>query len=180
MRYFFKGHIVEVKSDTFEMPLIPEPCVITYISDAAGRPCYPYEMVTSTLNLEPIAEQTYKVGDYVKLIDGDYTGVVIGFEPKTNHVLTAPVRTSVASMQHVRYSHSAAALEVWDRTHIHIKPGRYYVVNHSLKCMAVKVDRDVSMFVTSRGELAFPKVPSVATSLDLLAVGIHYLKETTK
>lgn len=177
MRYYFKGHIVELVNDNIDFAGIPKACTIRYVARPDGGKVYPYEMVTNSELLEPLVAETYNIGDYIKTKHGDYVGVIIGFEPHSNSVVSAPVHITAASMQHVRYSHRATQIEIWDATHIHIRPGKFYEINHTRKCLAVKVTNDTSMIVTVTGELVTPSVPAVATKEDLLAAGIQYIKE---
>lgn len=178
--FYFKGKLVDIINDqsTFYKP---GGCVIVDRLDAATQqPCYPYQTIVPLDSVEPIVTDVYTIGDNVISTNGsNYLGVVIGFEPALNKVVTAPVGQVAPSMVHVRYSHSLNDIEHYTYDSAPLRPGKYYIINHGNVMLAAKQTNNLVMFITKKGEIAYMNVPVGASILELKAMGINSITQTT-
>ncbi|MNG99421.1 hypothetical protein D3C79_585890 [compost metagenome] len=139
-----------------------------------------YEYVVEESTLQPIAQEVFNLGDKVKLINGEYRGKVVGFEPHVNKVITEPSLLKTVYNEHLRYSHSPNLLEKISEDVVYIDPGKFYKAN-SKTLLAVELESPTHVaLVNSRGVAIHKDLPKAIKQIDLqLRFGISEIKQTS-
>lgn len=179
MLFYHEGAIVELLVENYMTIQGSDRSLVRQVKVFARQTSF-YEYLTYRDKLEPIVTELYKEGDVIKLVNGDYIGVVSGFEPHTNSVVTRPYGEVVPQLQHVRYVHNVKLIKSHNPNHIELKPGKYYRVNDSKNVMAIGSTTEVIHLVDKYGSMVYNFLPPKAYVIELHSRGIRSIKQITQ
>ena len=169
MNFYCNGNFVELLIEDY-MPL--HGVVYDLVKARDG-----YEVLTTKGSLQRIATDVYEIGDAIKLREGDYIGVVTGFELETNSVVTKPFGIIPPQIRHHRYVHNVGLVEPYNVQRPGFKAGKFYRFNDKIKAMAIVDNSGKFYFVNKFGNIIYANIHKYATMQELSVIGIHSVKQ---
>lgn len=183
MNYYLNGKLVEIVEADIKMEPFKRPVLVKEVKVFNGQ-CYGYEYVVEQDSLEPVATEAFSLGNHVMLKNGTYFGIVKGFEPEINAVITQPDTLITEYNKHIRYAHSASALERVSKDKVYLAAGMTYRVNKGQVLMAFKyvdTNKECVSLVNNRGIVIHKDIPEVVDIATLsLVYGITEITKTNR
>lgn len=124
-----------------------------------------HEFLAKSSVVEPLVEDTFKLGTNVKRIDGTFEGTVVGYEYATNMAICVSEKIRKYNNERIRYVYAIHELEIHDPDAFEFVVGEQYRLADGSYVRAmqhVQAEDSVTLY-TERGKVFRHQVPKKTT-----------------